>query len=72
MQVYIPEALFMQLKKTAYLREKPMSDLIREGLKLILPKTKKAGKKNPFEAFVGKCKLKEKTNAVDVINSIYK
>lgn len=69
MQVYIPEKIFINLKSQALIREVSMSDLVREGLEKILKVSNQRA--DPMKEFVGQCKGKEKTNAVEEINKYY-
>lgn len=70
MQVYLPEELFIDLKTMALVEDITMSELVREGLRKTLKVDKKRA--DPMKIFVGKCKAKEKTNAVEEVNSYYR
>lgn len=70
MQVYLPEKLFTDLKTTALVEDVTMSELIRKGLRKTLKVNKKRA--DPMKIFVGKCKAKEKTNAVEEVNKYYR
>ena len=66
---YIPEELFVNLKSQALIQEVSISDLVRKSLERILKVGDK--KADPIKEFVGQCKTKEKTNAVEEINKYY-
>lgn len=70
MQVYIPEDLFTDLKNKAAGEDTSMSEIVRKGLKKVLNIDDKRA--DPMRSFVGKCRIKAKTNAVEEINSHYK
>ncbi|OGV97006.1 hypothetical protein A2W24_02695 [Microgenomates group bacterium RBG_16_45_19] len=71
MQVYLPDEMFVELKRYARLKDIPMSHVIRKGLSWVL--AEKGGKKIKFgEGFFGAYKGPIKTNAVEDIDDYYR
>ncbi|MEK7577818.1 MAG: CopG family transcriptional regulator [Patescibacteria group bacterium] len=73
-QVYIPDDLHRDLTLLAATSKKNISELLREGAREVLKKditvlTKR--KKVWGKGFIGACKAKVKTNAVDVFHEYY-
>lgn len=69
LQVYLPENLFLDLKSRAVIEETSMAEIIRRGLRKIINLEKSQA--DPLRVFVGKCRLKSKTNSVKTINDYY-
>lgn len=74
MQIYLPEALYADLKKWGRMQSVPMSEIIRDGLKKVLYQD--SGKTilafDPLKDFVGRVKSRQKTDAVSEIQAHYK
>lgn len=75
MQVYIPDQLFTELKHYSRAQRVAMSEVIRKGLKEVLPsfknKTRRSKKRKRGEGFVGALNYGPKDLSTQ-INDIYK
>jgi hypothetical protein len=68
MQIYLPDDIYQELKLTAKLTNRPMSELVRMGLKKVLPSKVAA---DPLKHFVGKGKTKKAGNAMKELGEYY-
>ncbi len=73
-QVYLPEDLYNEVKLLSHSGEGTFSELLREGLRVIV-KVKRKSKKNNFAAwksFIGACKADFKgKSGKELINDYY-
>jgi metal-responsive CopG/Arc/MetJ family transcriptional regulator len=70
-QVYLPEELHRELKLLAHTERVNYSELIRDGVREVVNKKARRQTAKGWEAFIGACKTKVKTNAVKDIHDYY-
>lgn len=71
-QVYLPDLLHQEAKQYAKLSDQNISELMREGLSLVLHKKKKTlKKKNNLDKLVGKYRCDTEQNIATSHNDIY-
>ena len=70
-QIYLPDDLYNDLKLLADSGEKNLSELIREGAKLVVAKKSRKFKKDAWKDFVGACKFKFNKSGTELINDYY-
>lgn len=72
-QIYLPDDLHRDLKLLAATSGKKFSDLVREGIKLVIRKKTKRGKKtDPWKDFIGFIKGGPKKSGQELIDDYYK
>lgn len=73
MQIYLPERLFSDLKRSAKIQDTSMSEIIRTGLqKVLYQKKSKETRFDPMRDFVGRCTSRDKTDSIQEVHSLYK